>query len=108
MSPAIHSAVTPFVAATIGLTTAARRMSVRTSRTRSSAGRRPARRSSVLPTTASSVFPTAITAATGTSAPLVALARKAAAATAGQRRSPPRKSAAIAIPVGAQTGVTTP
>ena len=35
-------------------------------------------------------------------------ATKAPSATAGQKRRPRRKSAAMAIPVGAQTGVITP
>jgi hypothetical protein len=46
--------------------------------------------------------------ATQNETPLVALPRRAPIATAGQTLGPSRSSAAIAIPVGGQTGVMTP
>jgi hypothetical protein len=54
------------------------------------------------------VLPIAIAADAPIEASLVALATNAPTATAGQKRVPNRKSAAIAMPVGAQTGVMTP
>ena len=64
--------------------------------------------SSVAPTTASSVLPTEMPAASAIEAPLVAFATKAPTATAGQRFRPRSSSPARAIPVGAHTGVMTP
>ena len=60
------------------------------------------------PTTAASVFPTEMPAATASVAPLVALAANAPTVTAGQKRTPRTRRAARAMPDGGQTGVMTP
>src|SRR6266508_6332470 len=100
---------TPTVELTVVLTIAASPARARTSRTRSSAGRNPATcASSQVPATASSVFPAAIAAAPATGTPLVAFARNAPRATAGQKRTPRRTRAASAIPEGGHAEETTP
>ncbi len=107
MSASVRT-VTPIVALTAVLASAPPTTRARTARTRSRAIRKPSRRTSVAPTTASSVFPTAIPAATASDASLVAFATKAPTAIAGQYRTPRMSSAASAIPDGAHTGVMTP
>ena len=82
--PASVSTVTPFVALIAVLASAPPTTRARTARTRSSAIRNPSRRTSKVPTTAASVFPTVIPAATATDASPVALATNAPTATAGQ------------------------
>jgi hypothetical protein len=57
------------------------------------------------PTTASSVLPAAMTAEVSSVPAVVALAAKAPAKIAGQTRKPPSKTAASAMPVGAQIGL---
>ena len=81
------STVTPFVAL-IAVLTSAPMTSASTERTRSSAGVKPIRVTSSAPTTAASVFPTEMPAATATDAALVAFAVNAPTATAGQKRTP--------------------
>ena len=76
--------VTPFVAAIAVLRSAPHTVRAMTERTRSSSGRKPNRRMRAAPTTASSVLPTAIPAATPAEESLVTFATKAPTATAGQ------------------------
>jgi hypothetical protein len=106
--PAIRKVVTPLVAATAVATKPARIASARTSRARSSAGRKLTRLRRYHPASASSVFPAEIAVATPIETPLVALLTSAPTAIAGHRRGPRRTSALMAIPAGGQTGVITP
>jgi hypothetical protein len=76
--------VTPFVALITVLTSAPPTTSASTERTRSSAGVKPILETSSAPSTAVSVLPTEMPTATARVASLVALAAKAATATAGQ------------------------
>ena len=100
--------MTPLVALIAVLTSAPPTTSARTERTRSSAGVKPILATSRAPTTAASVLPTEMPAATASVAPLVALAAKAPTVTAGQKRTPRTRSAARAMPEGGHTGVMTP
>src|SRR5205814_9577588 len=88
---------------------AATASSATTSRVRSMAGRKPARRSRVTPPTAATVLPAAIprALASGTPAPN-ALTASAPRATPGQNPRPRRRSTARANPDEGQTGATLP
>ncbi len=108
-TPPRRRLATPRVALTQVLATAARLMSARTSRTRSSEGRKRAtRRSAQAPSTASAVLPTAMPTATATGAPVHRFAANAPRATPGQTPYPRRRTAASAIPVAGQTSVAKP
>ena len=79
-----------------------------TSRSRASRASKRTASSRLAPTTASSVFPTAMIAAPQSGMPVVEVDGERAGATAGQRCGPRRTSAASAIPVGGQTVVAMP
>ena len=84
-TPLAHRLVTPSVALSVVLASAARVTKTSTSRSRSSAGRKPATRwSSQAAVTASRVFPTAMPAAPSNGTPAVQLSRKAPSAIPGQ------------------------
>jgi hypothetical protein len=106
--PAMRDIVTPTVALTVVLATAASPTRAITSRTRSSDVRNPAARSSRQPTRASAVLPIAMPAAAPIGIGVVTLAMNAPAATAGHSSVPKTRSAASEIPVGAHTGVALP
>ena len=75
--------MTPFVALIAVLTSAPPTTNAMTERTRSSAGVKPTPATRSAPTTAASVFPTEMPAATASVAPPVALAANAPSVTAG-------------------------
>ena len=110
-SPASITPVTsrlkpPIVALIVVLATPAKNTSASTSRTRSSAGLKPAtRRSRYAPATASSVFPHVIPTVAASGIPVQEFARNAPSATPGQNRGPPSTSAVSASPVGGQIAV---
>jgi hypothetical protein len=106
--PAINDVVTPMVALSVVLATAASPTRAITSRTRSREVRKPAARSSRQPTRASAVLPIAMPAAAPSGIGVVTLAMNAPAATAGHSSVPKTRSAASEMPVGAHTGVALP
>jgi hypothetical protein len=84
----------------------ARTAKAKMSRARSKARAPFAKRSTRYPAeSASRVFPTAIPSEVATDPAVVTLTRKAPARTAGHTRAPKSSAAAIAIPVGGQTGL---
>src|SRR5881397_1188899 len=98
--------VTPTVALTIVLRPAASAMNFKISLGRESASAPPAKRlTSQAPTRPSSVFPAAIPADVASEPAVVAFARKAPSAIAGQTRFPKRRKDASAIPAGGHTAV---
>lgn len=105
-TPPRQRLVTPMVALTIVLSTAARTTRPTTSRRRSSEPWQPTRRSSQAPITASRVFPMAMPPAVQSGSLAVALARNAPARMPGQTRYPSTSAAASAMPVGGHTAVT--
>ena len=105
-SPPSHRLVTPIVALTAVLAIAARPMKPSTSVRRSSVERKPGmRRSAYQPTSASSVLPSAMPAATGTVAPAQRLTTTAPTATPGHISGPNSSNAASESPAGGQTTV---
>lgn len=105
-TPPRHRLVTPIVALTAVLNPAASTTSPNTSFTRLSEPRNPIRLSSQAPTTASSIFPTAMPHAVSTGSFAVTFAANAPSKIPGQTRKPRISRAASATPVGGQTAVT--
>ena len=105
-TPAADSVVTPTVALTAVQSTAATTKNLTTSTTRLSVIVKPGLvRRAHTASTASRVLPEAIRNAVQRGASVLAFARRAPSHTAGQKRSPPSRSVASAMPVGAQTVV---
>src|SRR6201988_3621184 len=105
MTPARYRLVTPIVALTSVLINATP-TSPRASTSRSRPSRKPGMRlNAYAPTTASSVLPSAIPAASGTEAPFQRLATSAPSATPGHKLRPNSSSAARDSPVAGHTNV---
>jgi hypothetical protein len=103
----VYSAVTPIVALTTVLARAAMTTRASTSRSRRSDGSNWPSLSPHAASTASSVFPTAMTAATSSGVlGVVAFAANAPAQMAGNAGGPRSTAAAMAMPVGGHTTVT--
>ena len=100
--------MTPTVALTAVLRTAAPTTSAMTSCTRSRPLRNPIRVSRNHPRRASAVLPTAIAKARPIGTGVIEFARKAPTKTAGHTFLPKSSRAASEIPVGAHTGVALP
>jgi hypothetical protein len=106
-TPARQRVETPTVALTMVQRTAPISRSARTSGTRRRpSSNRGSRRSAHTATTLSRVLPVARMSAVHSGASVPALTANAPTHTAGQKRRPPRSSAASAMPVGGQTVVT--
>ena len=98
----------PLVAAIVVLRIAASPTRANTSRTRSRAGRNPTSMRSVVPTTASSVFPTEMNAGFGESTPRWYVGDEGREGDGGPQPPPVENERCQSDPVGAQTGVMSP
>ncbi|OKJ84813.1 hypothetical protein AMK32_12605 [Streptomyces sp. CB01883] len=105
-APETSRVVVPVVALTSIPVNAPRKIRPRTSRSRSSSLRNPARRSNRQEQTGARVFPAVIARTAGSDGPRPMLARNAPSATPGHTRLPRSSRLATAIPLGGHSGVT--